>query len=412
MSIFSTFPVVGGGAPTEDGGYYSPIIDDEGNLRFTASKDNMPQVSGANIRGPAGKSAYTAATEAGFTGTELEFNNAMNAIPSHIADQNNPHVVTPSQIGAVPQTRTINKKPLSEDVTLTGEDIKVTGSDETTIHTRLSEITNPNLLDNWYFGNPVNQRAASEYSGSWSYCIDRWVAEGIITVGKEGVSASSRDASNPAYFLQRFEHFPDGRQVTFSLLTDNKLYAITGVKNGEMGFSKTFDDGVILSVEHGTPVYAAVSFPPGKTYQMIATKLEFGSQQTLAHQENGKWVLNEIPDYGEQLAKCQRYYCTSYQNGPVGTPEKYLNEIVMTAISQINFSTREIQFPQTMRTTPAITFYSPVTGKVGKAAKAGGGEVDIKEMIGGKNRMSFFCSSNNLDIGYEYYVHYSASADL
>uniref|UniRef100_UPI000551FEB7 hypothetical protein n=1 Tax=Agathobaculum desmolans TaxID=39484 RepID=UPI000551FEB7 len=94
------------------------------------------------------------------------------------------------------------------------------------------------------------------------------------------------------------------------------------------------------------------------------------------------------------------------------TPEKYLNEIVMTAISQINFSTREIQFPQTMRTTPAITFYSPVTGKVGKAAKAGGGEVDIKEMIGGKNRMSFFCSSNNLDIGYEYYVHYSASADL
>uniref|UniRef100_UPI000556CF75 hypothetical protein n=1 Tax=Agathobaculum desmolans TaxID=39484 RepID=UPI000556CF75 len=145
----------------------------------------------------------------------------------------------------VPQTRTINKKPLSADVTLTGEDIKVTGSDETTIHTRLSEITNPNLLDNWYFGNPVNQRAASEYSGSWSYCIDRWVAEGIITVGKEGVSASSRDASNPAYFLQRFEHFPDGRQVTFSLLTDNKLYAITGVKNGEMGFSKTFDDGVI-----------------------------------------------------------------------------------------------------------------------------------------------------------------------
>ncbi|WP_034972045.1 hypothetical protein, partial [Agathobaculum desmolans] len=119
----------------------------------------------------------------------------------------------------VPQTRKINNKPLSADVTLTGEDIKVTGSDETTIHTRLSEITNPNLLDNWYFGNPVNQRAASEYSGSWSYCIDRWVAEGIITVGKEGVSASSRDASNPAYFLQRFEHFPDGRQVTFSLLT-------------------------------------------------------------------------------------------------------------------------------------------------------------------------------------------------
>ena len=37
-------------------------------------------------------------------------------------------------------------------------------------------------------------------------------------------------------------------------------------------------------------------------------KLELGSVQTLAHQENGVWVLNEIPDYGEQLARCQRYF--------------------------------------------------------------------------------------------------------
>ena len=33
-----------------------------------------------------------------------------------------------------------------------------------------------------------------------------------------------------------------------------------------------------------------------------------GSQQTLAHQENGVWVLNEIPKFGEQLAACQLYY--------------------------------------------------------------------------------------------------------
>ena len=41
----------------------------------------------------------------------------------------------------------------------------------------------------------------------------------------------------------------------------------------------------------------------------VAMKLELGSQQTLAHQNaDGNWVLNEIPDYGEQLAKCQRYF--------------------------------------------------------------------------------------------------------
>ena len=39
----------------------------------------------------------------------------------------------------------------------------------------------------------------------------------------------------------------------------------------------------------------------------LAAKLELGTQQTLAHQENGVWVLNEIPNYGEQLRRCRRY---------------------------------------------------------------------------------------------------------
>ena len=36
-------------------------------------------------------------------------------------------------------------------------------------------------------------------------------------------------------------------------------------------------------------------------------KLELGHRQTLAHKENNVWVLNEIPDYATELAKCQRY---------------------------------------------------------------------------------------------------------
>lgn len=65
--------------------------------------------------------------------------------------------------GLVPSTRKINKKPLSADVTLTGEDIKVTGSDDTTIHTRLSELSNPNLLDNWYFVGGGSQQGAGSF---------------------------------------------------------------------------------------------------------------------------------------------------------------------------------------------------------------------------------------------------------
>lgn len=51
------------GAPGKDGGYYTPSVDDEGNLSWTGSQADMPPVAGKNIRGPAGEGipAITAA---------------------------------------------------------------------------------------------------------------------------------------------------------------------------------------------------------------------------------------------------------------------------------------------------------------------------------------------------------------
>lgn len=43
------------GAPGKDGGYYTPSVDDEGNLSWTGSQEDMPPVAGQNIRGPAGE---------------------------------------------------------------------------------------------------------------------------------------------------------------------------------------------------------------------------------------------------------------------------------------------------------------------------------------------------------------------
>lgn len=43
------------GPAGENGGYYSPAVDTSGNLTWAASKEGMPAVSGANIRGPQGE---------------------------------------------------------------------------------------------------------------------------------------------------------------------------------------------------------------------------------------------------------------------------------------------------------------------------------------------------------------------
>lgn len=57
---------------------------------------------------------------------------------------------TASEVGAVPTARTVNGKSLSADVVLTGEDIKTSASDETTISSQLSNLAGgklPKTLD-------------------------------------------------------------------------------------------------------------------------------------------------------------------------------------------------------------------------------------------------------------------------
>jgi len=59
-----------------------------------------------------------------------------------------------------------------------------------------------------------------------------------------------------------------------------------------------------------------------------AIKLELGDQQTLAHQENGVWVLNEIPDYEEEYYRC----ITS----DVDSDDTYANQKVSNITVQCN----------------------------------------------------------------------------
>lgn len=138
---------------------------------------------------------------------------------------------------------------------------------------------NPNLLDNWYFGNPVNQRGASGTISRLGYFFDRWkLVSGSVTINSGGIVLNGTIAQVLEYAA--------GQTVTATVLTPDGVTDVTPVYDDE---TKTF-----------------TVTTQGKTIR--AVKLELGTEQTLAHQENGVWVLNEIPDYGEQLRRCQRYY--------------------------------------------------------------------------------------------------------
>lgn len=140
------------------------------------------------------------------------------------------------------------------------------------------QLSNPNLLDNWYFGNPVNQRNVSGTIDAVGYFLDRWkLVSGSVTIGSNGITLNGT--------IVQILEAAVGTDVTASALTAEGV-VVASYDNNSKTISLT-----------GT----------GQTF--VAAKLELGSQQTLAHKDaNGNWALNEIPNYGEQLRRCQRYF--------------------------------------------------------------------------------------------------------
>lgn len=214
----------------------------------------------------------------------------------------------------VPLARKINGKTLSKDVTLTGENIAVSTADSTPISGAVKYRTNPNLLDNWYFGNPVNQRGQTEYTGNATYSIDRWWTQydTTLSIVDGGIKIGGRwDVQ------QYFENTLPNATYTLSLLykdrtgSDPLRLLIGNRTDGDIAQTESKNASGILSVTFSTATSNKVNFGfAGSTDNsaiIIAIKLELGDTQTLAHKENEKWVLNEIPDFGEQLRRCQRY---------------------------------------------------------------------------------------------------------
>lgn len=214
---------------------------------------------------------------------------------------------------------------LREKLEIRGDNIPVSAEDSTLISEALTKIpttsgggVNPNLLDNWYFGRPVNQRGQTELAnGNWNmYFIDRWISaapECAYTITDDGIKISNLQHKYNQIWVQNLEQI-EKRTYTLSFLLKNiGLLSLTFTPQGSDYTEQTLDGGFIVSFTSEADLAnpkirlldsASVTV---SDVTLLAAKLELGDTQTLAHKENDKWVLNEIPDFGEQLARCQRY---------------------------------------------------------------------------------------------------------
>ena len=185
----------------------------------------------------------------------------------------------------------------------------------------LGRRPNPNLLHNWYFVNTVNQRGKTSYATS-GYSIDRWSinhSTATLDLSENGLVFADTVSGyiSVAQKIENFERYA-GMEMTLSILVSEVTGTVRcACRSGPSG-SYQFDvkisepglhtvSGVII--DNPTQMIAYLSSLVANSAATItAVKLELGSAQTLAHQDaSGQWVLNEIPDYGEELAKCQRY---------------------------------------------------------------------------------------------------------
>ena len=200
-----------------------------------------------------------------------------------------------------------------------GDNISISGN---TIATKAFPC-NPNLLDNWYFGNPINQRGQTSYTGG-GYAVDRWkIGDGVTAAVANG--ALNISYSTPGWNLVEplDNMLVPGVTYTLSCIykaSVNPIRLVVAWGDSQFFYNEASpisDDWALAQITGTIPADATMSFnqvivqsigSSAGNFSLKAIKLELGSQQTLAHQENGVLVLNEIPDYGEQLRRCQRYY--------------------------------------------------------------------------------------------------------
>ena len=282
-----------------------------------------------------------------------------------------------------------------------------------------------NLLDNWYFPNPVNQRGINSISNQ-GYYVDRWFAQGSpsYTVAQgEGVKWSVTSGVI-ASFAQAIEMDSaiSGKTVTLSWLIDGQLYS----KSVTLPASPTastypmyesalfghFGIGYEYTINGNLKWIAFINATDGTpgTYTIQAVKLELGSQQTLARNigtaANPNWVLNDPPpNYQQELAKCQRYYFNSGSQA---------NDAFVGSSPSGNFIFANVRFPVPMRKIPDTITIKDYAGTSGCVSNWDGSTNGISGWINNITLgiYGFNAIGGTFTAGYVYAFHVEASAEL
>lgn len=305
---------------------------------------------------------------------------------------------------------------LREKLEIRGDTIPVSATDPTPVSEALTASgggVNPNLLDNWYFANPINQRGQTEYAAV-GYTVDRWLigagSNGTLSLTESGIKLTRTDGV--MYLAHRIPktQIPEGNTLTYSALTTLGLYSISFVVKNDIYHEQDVGGGISLGWNYSPAEMmelTLVNNTVNSDVTILAAKLELGSTQTLAHKENGVWVLNEIPDFGEQLRRCT-YYAEKVESKdtPAITNSTFVPSGATSAVFILPYARK--------RTAPAINFNDVSNYRIIARTISGGttafSVTAISLLDTGRTKAAILVSFNTTDQGYYCFLQRSDNA--
>ena len=206
--------------------------------------------------------------------------------------------------------------------------------------------TNPNLLDNPWFGTNevINQRDATSGSPSNAYFIDRWKLSGSYSLSTSGLTITCNAGSGPAQIFSRA--LTIGKVYTYSVMYgDLSVVSVTFSPLANTENVYAFGDGLLLEIDTrpSFPTHRCIIYKNGSqwTNTFRAAKLELGTVSTLA---------NDVPpDYGEELLKCLRYQWVVTAENTYGV----IGQATMT--TQNTQGMMVVKLPVPMRAIPTLS---------------------------------------------------------
>lgn len=190
-----------------------------------------------------------------------------------------------------------------------------------------TKFSNPNLLINSDFRNPINQRGQTSYTATERmYTIDRWsISQGTLTVNEASITFEGNTTANNTsrWFSQRFEHALNGtHRVSFNCPSvTGEVYLV--VRNN----SDTSKDLYFIITEgynKFTLNHSMGNFD--EIFFRMVTNSKFEIEWIKL--EQGAIVTPFVPkSYAQEVSECQRYFNKSNGlrlNAVHGTNDLYI----------------------------------------------------------------------------------------